>query len=67
MNVSVDDIKAIKLGEKRIFRMNHPRELQNVRALASYTHINYPELAVRFKSCLNRKKMEITIEAVEPK
>lgn len=65
MKVSVKQLKAIPIGESRTYKVDHPRELQNIRVTAGYVHLNYPELGVRFKTNINRPKMEITIEALK--
>lgn len=64
MKVGIEDLKAIKPGTEKVFKADHPRELQNIRAMASYVHNTYPELGLRFKTHICRPKMEITIEAV---
>lgn len=64
MKVGIEELKAIKPGTKKVFKAEHPRELQNIRAMASYVHNTYPEWGLRFTTHICRPKMEITIEAI---
>lgn len=64
MKVTVEQLKAISPSAKVTYKVDHPRELGNIRQLASYVSFNYPELGIKFKSCIKRAKMEITLEAV---
>lgn len=62
--VGKDELSTIRPGESRTYKVSSPKELQNVRASASYTHLTYPELGVKFKSSINRAKLEITVSAI---
>lgn len=64
MGIRTDEFKAMPVGTKTTFKAKHPRDLQNIRATASYVHNTYPEIGKRFKTHLNRPKLEITIEVV---
>lgn len=64
MKVTVEQMKALRPGAKVTYKADHPKELQNIRMTACYTHLTYPELGVRFKTTICRPKMEITIEVI---
>lgn len=65
MKVSVKQLKAMAIGESHTLKVDHPRELQSIRVTAGYVHLNYPELGKRYKTSINRPKMEITIKVVK--
>lgn len=64
MKVSVEQMKALSPGAKVTYKAEHPKELQNIRQTASYTCLTYPELGIKFKTSINRSKMEITLEVI---
>lgn len=67
MKVTVEEFKQFTPGKKVVYKANHPRDLSNIRAVASYTQLNYPEIGVKFITHINRAKMEIEIEAISTK
>lgn len=67
MKVSVEQMKALVPGAKITYKADHPKELQNIRQTASYTCLTYPELGIKFKTSINRPKMEVTLEVFSTK
>lgn len=65
--ITTERLRQLKAGEKMTYKMDHPKDLNNARSTASYTQLSYPELGVVFSVCVNRPKMEVTIEAVSTK
>lgn len=59
------DILALKLGEQKTFRVPHPKDIHNARAMASAIGTLEPELGLRFTVKSNFAKCEITIKAVK--
>lgn len=64
MKATVAQMKVLPPGAKVTYKVDHPKELQVIRQTASYTGLTYPELGIKFKTSINRVKMEITIEAI---
>ncbi|MFT4168193.1 MAG: hypothetical protein QM653_03630 [Dysgonomonas sp.] len=63
--VTVPDLKSITAGNEKIFHLDHPSKLQNVRSLATQTWKNYPELGVRFRCKIDYANITIAVRAEE--
>lgn len=61
--VTVADIRAMKLGQTKTFRVPHPKNLQYARTAASSVGTLEPELGLRFTVKCDYSKCEITITA----
>ena len=64
MKVGVKEILNIPKGGKKTFKVDKPKDLFCVRSSASYAHLSNPELGVKFKTSINRPKLEITIFSI---
>ncbi len=64
MKIGQEEIKAIPPGTKAVFKVDHPKQFNCIKSAASYVHLTFPELGVRYSTSINRPKMEITVEAI---
>lgn len=60
---TVEAISAIPPRKSEVFNAKHPRDFNAIKALAYYTHSNYPELGVRFSCKCNTDTMTVKITA----
>ncbi|WP_321331816.1 hypothetical protein [uncultured Bacteroides sp.] len=65
--ITVKELRKIKPGNKRTYRLPGPRALNNAKTVTSYATTSYPELGVKYKLTTNRAALEVTIEAISTK
>lgn len=61
----VEKVSGMKSGQKRMIKVDHPREAASCRVALGQYAVLHPELGHRFSISWDRKSMELTVEAVK--
>lgn len=63
--ITMAEIRAINLGESKVFRMATPDSVNSAKATAYHVNTTFPNSDVKYSTKKNMAKLEITITGKE--